>query len=78
MQQPDQNKKVCTHHCCECDGCGAVCAHGIGIRKGYWVRHFLILVFGVIAAFFVGYSLGELKGYIMASYGVPMHTRMMR
>ncbi len=56
-------------HCCDCDGCSALCNRG-GLRrslKGYWVRHFIILVLGVIAAFLVGYYLGQMKGYVTAT-----------
>lgn len=37
------------------------------------MKHMIVLVLGVIAAFYVGMKLGEIKGYMMASYGmVPM------
>ncbi len=63
-------------HCCKCDGCGGMCMHG-GMRK-YWRRHFLVLILGVILAFFVGMKLGEIKGYMMGMYGmVPMHRGYM-
>jgi hypothetical protein len=58
-------------HCCECEGCGSMCMRGTmmhGMKK-YWVRHFIVLILGVIASFYVGMKLGEIKGYLMASYG---------
>lgn len=67
-------------HCCECNGCGGMCMRGGSPRK-YWRRHILVLILGVIAAFFVGMKLGEIKGYMMASYGMmPMrhHGWMMQ
>lgn len=30
----------------------------------------IVLVLGVIAAFYVGMKLGEIKGYMMAAYGM--------
>lgn len=57
-------------HCCDCEGCGATCTQNPAMPlKKYWVRHFIILVLSVIAAFYVGMKLGEIKGYLMASYG---------
>jgi hypothetical protein len=43
------------------------------------MRRWLALVIGVLLAFWVGMKLGEIKGYMFASYGmVPMrHDRMM-
>lgn len=52
--------------------------HG-GMRK-YWRRHFIVLVVGIVLAFWVGMKLGELKGWMMSSYGMmPVrHGWMMR
>ncbi len=75
MQNNTVNKdKVCVHegHCCNCDGCGSMCRRG-GMR-GYYGRHFLVLIIGVVLAFFVGMKLGEMKGWMMASSGMPMRT----
>lgn len=44
------------------------------------MKHMIVLVLGVIAAFYVGMKLGEIKGYIMGSYGMvptPHHGWMM-
>ncbi len=63
-------------HCCDCSGCGSMCTRGGGMHgmKKYWLRHLIILAVGVILAFFVGMKLGEIKGYMMASYqGMPYH-----
>ncbi len=58
-------------HCCDCNGCGGMCMHG-GMKR-YWKRHFIVLIVGVILAFWVGLKIGELKGFVMGSYGmVPM------
>lgn len=36
----------------------------------------IVLSLGVIAAFYVGMKLGEMKGYIMSSYNMtPMHNQ---
>ncbi len=78
----EQNKKTkiheCTNdgHCCGCEGCGVVCFKRNPAIRRYWTRHFLVLIFGVIAAFFVGYHLGQLKGYLMSGYApYPMHDQ---
>ncbi len=81
MENTEQNKKNHTcptngAHCCECTGCNAqgsgMCMHG-GMRR-YWKRHFIVMVIGVILAFFVGMKLGEIKGFMMREYGMsPMH-----
>ncbi len=52
--------KICG---CDCHSCQSMCLHKPS-KKGYWIRHFLILVFGVIAAFLVGFHLGEVKASI--------------
>jgi hypothetical protein len=42
-------------------------------KHHYWLKHMIVLSLGVIAAFYVGMKLGEIKGYIMAGYGMmPM------
>ncbi len=80
MEKNDMNMKGHTcpvGHCCGCSGCdgmgGSMMMHHGGMR-GYWRRHFMVLVIGVILAFFVGMKLGVIKGYMMRDYGMyPMH-----
>jgi hypothetical protein len=68
------NDHTCTPgHCCACDGCGVMCKRDHQGERN-WVRHFVILIVGVIAAFFIGYYLGKLKGYVMAQYDMPMRA----
>lgn len=72
MQRGGENTEgVCVHegHCCNCNGCGAMCGHKM---RGYYGRHFIVLVVGVILAFFVGMKLGEMKGWMFSQYGMPM------
>lgn len=83
MENNEQTKKNHTcpvngGHCCECNGCGNMCTHG-GMRS-YWRRHFIVLIVAVILAFFVGLKIGEIKGWVMGSYGMmPMrHGWMMQ
>ena len=67
-----QNKDhVCPagDHCCSCAGCGSMCVRSGGAHR-YWKRHLIVLAIGVILAFFVGMKLGEIKGYMMGSYGM--------
>lgn len=71
MENIDQNKDHnkdhnCTSgHCCSCDGCGNICKREGGNKK-YWTKHILILIFGVVLAFWVGLNLGVTKGKIMS------------
>ncbi len=70
-----KTENVCKHgHCCECQGCGPNCMHSGAPR--YWRKHIIILILGVIAAFYVGMKLGELKGYMMREGRIPMHRMM--
>jgi hypothetical protein len=46
--------------------------------KGYWMRRFLVLIVGVALAFWCGYKLGMMKGFILSEYGggVPYQWMM--
>lgn len=46
-----------------------MCGHKM---RGYYGRHFLVLVIGVVLAFFVGMKLGEVKGWMIREAGMPM------
>lgn len=39
------------------------------------MKHMIVLVLGVIAAFYVGMKLGEIKGYMMGGYGMVPNAR---
>lgn len=69
MESSEQKNHTCTPgHCCTCEGCGSMCMRSN--KHHYWMKHMIVLVLGVIAAFYVGMKLGEIKGYIMGSYGM--------
>jgi hypothetical protein len=48
----------CCHACCGC------ACHIFNMNRGYWLRRWFTLIVGVILAFWVGYKLGEIKGYL--------------
>lgn len=62
-------KDECCQGCCECS-----CHHGWGRR--YYLRRFLVLVLGVVLAFWCGFKLGIIKGYMLGNgyygFGRPM------
>ena len=64
----NMNKSTPEHN--SCDTCGACthCGEKHGMKR-YLIRHFLVLILGVLLAFWVGMQLGEIKGYMKA--GAP-------
>ncbi len=56
-------------HCCQCSGCGP----WGGYSRRRYMGHVLVLVLGVVMAFYIGMKLGEFKGYFMSTGYMPMH-----
>jgi hypothetical protein len=67
----ENNGHKCKTGCCNAC-CG--CACHLGMKKGYYMRHFLVLIVGVLLAFWCGYKLGMMKGFILSEYGGPTPT----
>lgn len=61
--QVQGEKHICkTGNCC--DGCCGCACHSSS-KRGYWVRRFLVLIIGVLLAFWCGYKLGMIKGIMV-------------
>lgn len=77
-----ENKKhICPipgEHCCQCEGCVGVCnktgrcVNCGGMHQHIWAQHttrrLAVMAVAVIIAFFIGYSMGKMKGYFMATF----------
>jgi len=61
---------VCEHGKCSCCGGCNLCSMSM---KHYMGRRFLVLVFAVLIAFFVGMRVGVIKGFVMSNYGVDSY-----
>jgi hypothetical protein len=74
--QEENKKHMCKTGSC-CDGCCDCHCHKGGMNKRYWAGRWLSLLIGVLLAFWVGVKLGEIKGYMYASFGPRMHQGWM-
>lgn len=72
--EEQKDKKVCDCHGCKCaaggaNGCGCGCGHWHG-RHGFFILRIVIAIIVVVAAFWIGMRLGELRAaYYGAGYG---------
>jgi hypothetical protein len=81
MDQTDNaNEHMSDGHKCKTGCCNVCCGCSchISMGKGYWMRRFLVLIVGVALAFWCGYKLGMMKGFILSEYGggVPYQWMM--
>jgi hypothetical protein len=79
MEHKHENKEhKCAHGKC-CDKCcNCHCHIGGKSWKGYYWKHMIILVLGVVLAFLVGLKLGVIKGLMMSEYGPSLFGHHMK